>query len=278
MRIGISNLAWERRHDDAVAARLRAHGVDAIDIAPGRYFAAPADTPNDDVARVRRYWAAHGVGIVGLQALLFGTQGLNLFAASTQGAMLAHLSAVFRIGEGLGARMAVFGSPRQRDRSGLDDATTRAMAVDFFGEAGDRAAACGITLCLEPNPPRYGSNFMTTTAEAAAIVRATGHPAVRLQCDLGAIHVNGESLDAGLDDWADLVAHVHLSEPDLAPLGTACTPLEAWGRTVRQRCPDAVASIEMLPPDAVDPVPGIDAALALASAHYGDTGRSTWER
>jgi sugar phosphate isomerase/epimerase len=271
MRVGISNLAWERRHDAAVAARLRAHGVDAIDIAPGRYFDDPARTSASDVEAVRRDWASRGVTIVGLQALLFGTQGLNLFgAAEVRRAMLAHLSAVFRIGEGLGARLAVFGSPKQRDRSGLDDATARQIAVDFFRDAAGRAAERGLTLCLEPNPPRYGANFMTTAAETADVVRAVSHPALRLQCDLGALHLADEALVPGLDDWATLVAHVHLSEPDLRPYGTGGTPHAAWSGVIRERLPQAIACIEMLPPDAEDPVPGIDAALALASRHYGD--------
>lgn len=269
MRIGISNLAWERQHDDAVAGRLRTHEVDAIDIAPGRYFTDPVRTDAADVTAIRRYWASQGVDIIGMQALLFGTQGLNLFGdRGVRETMLQHLSAVFRIGEGLGARRAVFGSPRQRDRSGLGDAETRAIAIDFFRDAGNRAIECGVTLCLEPNPPRYGANFMTTAVEAAAMVRAVDHPGVRLQCDLGALRVNGEDPIDGLDDWQSLVAHVHLSEPDLRPLGTAGTPHATWAPLVCDRLRHVVACIEMLPPDAVDPLPGIDAALAFASRHY----------
>lgn len=275
MRIGISNLAWECQHDDAVARCLRMHDVDAIDIAPGRYFSAPARTSAAAVEAVRRYWTSRGVSIIGLQALLFGTAGLNLFGdRNVRGAMLEHLTAVFRIGEGLGARLAVFGSPKQRDRSGLDDAASEAIAIEFFRDAGDRAAACGITLCLEPNPPRYGANFMTTAAETAAVVRAVDHRAVRLQCDLGALHLAGEDPVDSLDDWQSLVAHVHLSEPDLQLLGSAGTPHAAWGPTIRERLPHAVACIEMLPPDAVDPVPGINLALALAARHYRSANSS----
>lgn len=275
MRIGISNLAWERRHDDAVAACLRAHRVDAIDVAPGRYFADPARATAADIDAVAHFWASQGIEVVGLQALLFGTQRLNLFAEpSVQSRMLDHLAAVFQIGEALGAGMAVFGSPKQRDRSDLDDATATDIAIDFFRRAGDRAANCGLVLCLEPNPPRYGANFMTTTAETAEVVRAVAHPAVRLQCDLGALHVSGESLVAGLEDWASLVAHVHLSEPDLRPVGTAGTPLATWAPDVRQRLAHAVACIEMLPPDSRDPLPGIDAALTLATKHYGEADAS----
>jgi sugar phosphate isomerase/epimerase len=271
MRIGISNLAWEPPLDRAVAQRLQARRIDAIDIAPGRYFPDPTRTNAADIKAVRDFWASQGVTIVGLQALLFGTHGLNLFGKpAVRTAMLDHLAAVFRIGQGLGARVAVFGSPKQRDRSGIDEARARDLAVEFFREAGDRAARAGLTLCLEPNPPRYGANFMTTAGATADVVRAVAHPAVRLQCDLGAMHVGGESLADGLDDWQSLVAHVHLSEPDLLPLGTAGTPHAAWAPSLRERLPNAVACIEMLPPAAPDPVAVIDAALALACAHYGE--------
>jgi len=274
MRIGISNLAWEPPLDHAIAQRLQARGVDAMDIAPGRYFPDPARTSASEITAVRDFWASRGVTIIGLQALLFGTRGLNLFGEpAVRTAMLDHLAAVFRIGQGLGARVAVFGSPKQRDRSGIDEARALDLAVEFFREAGDRAALAGLTLCLEPNPPRYGANFMTTAEATAEVVRAVAHPAIRLQCDLGALQIGGESLIDGLDDWQSLVAHVHLSEPDLLPLGTGGTPHAAWAPTLRERLPQVVACIEMLPPDAADPVAVIDAALALASTHYRERDR-----
>ena len=68
----------------------------------------------------RAWWAERGIEITGMQALLFGTSGLNVFGPSeVQDAMLAHLAAVCRIGAGLGAVRVVFGSPKNRDRSGL---------------------------------------------------------------------------------------------------------------------------------------------------------------
>jgi hypothetical protein len=52
-----------------------------------------------------------------MQALLFGTTGLNVFGDNkSQEAMLEHLRAVCRIGAGLGATKLVFGSPKNRDR------------------------------------------------------------------------------------------------------------------------------------------------------------------
>ena len=46
--------------------------------------------------------------------------------------MLEHLRAVCRIGAGLGATRLVFGSPKNRDRSGLSDAWHSSRRLAFF--------------------------------------------------------------------------------------------------------------------------------------------------
>jgi hypothetical protein len=113
MRLAISNIAWDVSEDLAVAKHLNKFDIDAIDIAPGKYFPDPTDAKDADIESVRRWWAEHGIEITGMQALLFGTTGLNVFGDSqSQAAMLTHLTAVCRIGAGLGATRLVFGSPK----------------------------------------------------------------------------------------------------------------------------------------------------------------------
>lgn len=122
MRLAISNIAWDVSEDDAAASLLLRYGIDAIDVAPGKYFSIPAKTEDRDIAEVRGWWAARGIEITGMQALLFGTSGLNVFgSADVQHATLLYLAEVFRIGAGLGATRLVFGSPKNRDRTGLTD-------------------------------------------------------------------------------------------------------------------------------------------------------------
>ncbi|MGC8000720.1 sugar phosphate isomerase/epimerase, partial [Salmonella enterica] len=71
-----------------------------------------------------------------MQSLLFGTTGLNLFS-DEDGVMLTRLAGVCRTGRLLGARALTFGSPKNRDRSGLDDEAVRRVATDFFRRLGD---------------------------------------------------------------------------------------------------------------------------------------------
>lgn len=269
MRLSISNIAWPAGEDAAVAALLARHGVGAVDVAPSKYFPVFSEAAPAEIAAVRAWWADRGVEIPGMQALLYGTEGLNLFAeAAVQAAMLEHLAHVCRIAEGLGTRHLVFGSPRNRDRAGLEDAAALEVAVGFFRRLGEIAAGHGAVICLEPNPPVYGANFMTDLASTAAVVRAVDHAGIAMQLDLGAITINGEDAGAALPGIADLIGHVHASEPQLAVLGEAGTDHAPLAAALRAHCADKVVAIEMREA-APDPVAAVDRALGFAVATYG---------
>ena len=269
MRLAISNIAWETTEDEVIAELLARFAVDAIDIAPGKYFPEPAKATDAEIARVKDWWAQRGIALTGMQALLFGTTGLNVFGSvQSQAALLQHLAGVCRIGAGLGAARIVFGSPKNRDRSGLTDQQALDAAVLFFRKLGDIAQACGVTICLEPNPTCYGANFMTTSAETAVVVRAIDHPAIRMQLDTGALAINGEDPFTVLEDCAELIGHIHASEPDLLPLGDGGTDHEKMARAVAHYLPEHVVTIEMVATKTEPHAQSIERALQVARQHY----------
>jgi len=269
MRLAISNIAWDPSEDEAIARLLNRYGIDAIDVAPGKYFPDPGKVSDDEIATVKHWWAGRGIEITGMQALLFGTVGLNLFgSADVQGAMLERLSAVCRIGSGLGATRLVFGSPKNRDRDGLSDAQAMEVAVPFFRQLGEVASSHGVVICLEPNPPCYGANFMTASAETAEVVRQVAHPAIWMQLDTGALAINGEDVVSILQHSADLIGHIHASEPDLVPLGDGGTDHARVAAAVLQQLPGHIVTIEMLATKNEPHPDAIERALAVAVRHY----------
>lgn len=269
MRLAISNIAWDIAEDISIAKLLGKFGVDAIDVAPGKYFPDPTNAKDEDIANVRQWWMDYGIEITGMQALLFGTTGLNVFGDSkSQEAMLDHLRAVCRIGACLGATRLVFGSPKNRDRAGLSDAQALEQAVSFFRRLGNAAQEHGVIVCLEPNPTRYGANFMTTSEETAHVVAAVGHRAIRMQFDTGAVTINGESPEAVLERGAELIGHVHASEPDLLPLGDGGTNHHVMHKALLQHIPDSVVSIEMVATKEEPHLVSIERALSCAVHCY----------
>jgi D-psicose/D-tagatose/L-ribulose 3-epimerase len=269
MRLAISNIAWDISEDEDIAKLLKQYGIDAIDIAPGKYFPVPAKATDEEIARVKNWWAIRGIEITGMQALLFGTSGLNVFGPQeSQETLLQHLFAVCRIGAGLGATRVVFGSPKNRDRTGLNDVQVMEIAIPFFNHLGDVAQSYGVTICLEPNPPCYGANFMTTSAETAEVVKQITHPAIRMQLDTGALAINTEEPFEVLQNSSMLIGHIHASEPDLVPLGDGATNHAAMAAAVLQQLPGHVVSIEMLATKNEPHRVSIERALRVAIQHY----------
>ncbi len=273
MRLAISNIAWDVVEDDVVASLLHRHGVDAIDIAPGKYFSEPVKATDTEIMYVKNRWRDCGIEITGMQALLFGTTGLNVFGGlKTQEAMLHHLSAVCRIGAGLGATRLVFGSPKNRDRTGLSDQEAMTVAVSFFRRLGSIAQSYGVVFCLEPNPVCYGANFMITSAETAKVVELVNHPAIKMQLDAGALTINNEDPMAVLRLYSPLIGHVHASEPDLLTLGDGGTEHANVADALRHYLPDHVVSIEMLAAKNELHEISIERALNVAKNYYRDAG------
>ena len=269
MRLSISNIAWDPADDVDIAQLLQCHGIDAIDVAPSKYFPDLANASDFDIRNVRAWWARQGVEIRGMQSLLFGTNGLNLFGApEVQDAMLAHLTAVCHIGAGLGANRLVFGSPKNRDRTGISDERAMEMAVAFFRRLGGIAENHGQLICLEPNPASYGANFMTTSLETADVVKLVGHPAIKMQLDTGALAMNDEDILDLLPRHACLIGHVHASEPGLATLGEGSTDHAAISAAVKKHLPDHLVCIEMLAPDKKTRLASVEKALNTAITHY----------
>lgn len=274
MRLAISNIAWDVSEDEEIARLLHEHGIDAIDVAPAKYFSNPAKASPEDIAHVKTWWAKQGIEITGMQALLFGTTGLNVFGSpEIQAAMLKHLTEICRIGAGLGAIRLVFGSPKNRDRSELTDQETLDIAIPFFRRLGDIAESHGVLICLEPNSVNYGANFMTTSAETAHIVEQVAHSAIKMQLDTGAVTINNEDVVSVLDKYAHLIGHVHASEPDLLPLGDSGTDHHKIHSALTKYLPEYVVSIEMLATKNEPHLISIKRALNVAIKNY-QTARS----
>ena len=272
MRVSISNIAWDKSDDENISFILKKHNIDAIDIAPGKYFADFSTTTNNDISIVRNWWAERGIEIIGMQSLLYGTKGLNIFDTPiVQQHMLNHLSDVCRIGNVLNAQRLVFGSPRNRDRSGLADGKAFDIAINFFKRLASIAQQHCVLICLEPNPECYGANFMTTTEETAEIVCGVNNPALKMQFDTGAIFMNGESPYDICSKFSHLIGHVHLSDPQLVPLGSSLHKHEESAAALKKYLPEVPVTIEMLTNSVEDVISTLESSIKFITACYGST-------
>ena len=109
---------------------------------------------------------------------------------------------------------------------------------------------------------------MTHSAETARVVRAIAHPAIRMQLDTGAITMNAEAIATVLADSADLIGHIHASEPQLLPLGDGSTDHPAIATALQQHDVPRLVSIEMLATREEPHLVAIERAINTAVSAY----------
>jgi hydroxypyruvate isomerase len=193
-------------------AAARAAGFGAVEFWWPFEMAVPGDREVD--AFVRAIEEA-GVTLV----------GLNFFAGDLAGADCGVLSIPGRAAEfrgnvdvvaGIGERLGVcgFNALYGNRVDGVNPDAQDELALESIGTAAKAVAPFGGTVLIEPvsGPKPYP---LRTAADAVAVVsraRAAGTANVGFLCDLYHLASNGDDIDAAIEAYADLVAHVQIAD------------------------------------------------------------------
>jgi len=265
MRLAVSNIAFPPDALPEALSRLRNLGVSGLEVAPFNVFGR-WDVRAMEIQAFRAQLADAGFACSSLQGIVYGLEGLHLFASAEQrDALAVQLERVARMAGGLGAGACVFGAPRLRDPGDLEPARARAIAVDLLRRVAPAFAGEGATLAFEANATRYGCRFVTTTAEAIDLVSEVASPGVGLQIDTGTVFLEGEA-PAVLTRAAAVAAHVQVSEPDLVPLGQGGVDHRPLAAALQAGGYDRWLSVEMRQTPAWRT--NLDEAVALVRAIY----------
>ena len=215
MKLAISNIAWAAGDDEQVYRWMAETGLEGLEIAPTRIF---PETPYDQLSRASE-WAReirekYHFAIPSMQSIWYGRKEKLFGSAEERRALTEYTQRAILFAEAVGCRNLVFGCPRNRN---LEEGMDRGAELPFFREIGDFAAAHGTAIGLEANPPLYHTNYINDTASAIRLIRAVGSPGLKLNLDVGTMLACGEQVSL-LEGCADLIQHVHLSEPGLKPV------------------------------------------------------------
>lgn len=265
-RICVSNIAWPKS-DHLEGLRLLSElDVGSVEIAPGQVFSGWDDLAGP-AKQLRRDAESMGLSIPAMQGWLFGVEGASLFeSAGSRDALATHMTKVAKLAGLLGAGACVYGAPRTRDPGDLPAAAARDIAIEFFRKIGPVFAAENSAIMFEANAARYGCKFITTTAEAIEFVDAVNSPGVKLQIDLGTIVLGNEPTTV-FRPAVPRAGHVHISEMDLAPIGTTGLDHPAFGRALKEAGWRGIISIEMRA--VTDWRERVAAAVSLVKSSYG---------
>lgn len=184
MQITLCNEVLQPMTLSEQCAFASAVGYDGLEIAPFTLAEDPSRLTADEVAGMRRTVEGHGLSIPSVHYFTMAPKGINLTSLDpevrdfTRQALLRLVD----VAAGLGAGVIVQGSPPQR-RLGNEPERQRAVAMEHFAAAGERAGRHGIAYCLEAITSRE-CNFLNTIAQAEAMIAEIGEPALKLMIDV----------------------------------------------------------------------------------------------
>ena len=219
MKLALCNEILEKRDLAAQCEYAAALGYAGLELAPYTLGEAPHLMPAAQRREIRETVAAAGLSVCGLHWLLVAPEGLSLTDPDREvrRRTVAVMRDLAQLCADLGGEVLVHGSPRQRWLPDDTEAarTARAWAIEAFAAAGDAALAAGVTYCIEALAPPH-ANFITSVAEAAAIVDEIGNPALRTMIDTGAARANPDEspVEALIARWLPSGHAVHVQLRD----------------------------------------------------------------
>ena len=204
----VRTLSFERQC--ALAAGL---GYQGLELAPFTFGEDGWRMGAAERADIRRTCRDHGIEVSGLHWLLAAPAGLSITSAdrATWQRSVDVLRGCVELCAELGGSYLVHGSPAQRRVATADDA---ARAEEAWLAVGETAAQAKVLYCLEPLAPP-DCNFINTLAEADAMVRKLGNPALRIMLDtLAASLGEREPVADAIRRWmpGGLLAHVQFND------------------------------------------------------------------
>lgn len=222
MKLAISNIAWSAAKDKAAYGLMQRKKFSGLEIAPTRIF---PQNPYGDLAAAEKWSCAlkerYGLSVVSMQSIWYGRQE-NIFGSrGERSALLEYTKQAINFAGAVGAGNIVFGCPKNRRLPEKYIMCADSLheyykqAEGFFRTLGDYAMEHNIIIGMEANPVMYDTNFINTTQEALDFIAQVSSPGLRLNLDTGTMLANHESA-AVLQGSADLIYHVHISEPGLA--------------------------------------------------------------
>lgn len=236
MRIALCNevlapLPFARQCE--VAAAL---GYDGLEVAP--FTLGEEALSSARRSGLRRAAVDAGIEVSGLHWLLRQPAGLSITSADTtvRARTLDTLRHQIDLCADLGGAVLVHGSPAQRRLPPGEEAAARERGIEAFAAVAAHAQAAGVVYCIEPLAAPE-ADFIHTVAEAAAIVRAIGRPALRTMLDCcAAARAEAEPVPAVLARWlpTGLLAHVQVNDPNLRGPGQGALAFADILRTLRQ--------------------------------------------
>lgn len=266
-KLAISNLAWTGNHD-ATLAQLSTLGVDGVEVAPGKVTGGWDTLDMGAMKNYRTLCENHGLSIPSFQAFLFGKPHLQLLGEPNAfDQLIEHMHFVAELAAVAGARILVFGAPKNRLLMGRAIDEAQSLLIERLAILAELCEANGVSIGLEAVPPIYGGEIITSYKDSLRIVETVDSPGLVLHLDAGCTYLNGDDISEAIATCNDQIKHFHISQPQLADFGTPASYHQPASERLHKINYSQWLCIEML--ETKSPMDDIKQAVHLAQSIYG---------
>ena len=214
-KLSVSNLAWTGNDDETLAC-LSELGVQGVEVAPGKV--APWDELTASaMEKFRKRVEGHGLEISSFQAFLFGRPELQLLGDQhVFDALCHHMNNVCELASVAGAKILVFGAPKNRLLLDHSSDSAHALARDRLSELAKIAEKQGVAIGLEAVPSAYGAEFIQSFRESLSVAQEVNRAGLVFHLDAGCTWMQGDDVSLAIQESAAKLAHFHISQPNLS--------------------------------------------------------------
>jgi D-psicose/D-tagatose/L-ribulose 3-epimerase len=246
---------------------LRELGVHGVEVAPTRI--AEWHDLNETVLRdYRSRVEGAGLAVSSLQAILFG-KPTALLLGDDNGfrIMLDHMSFVADIAEMLGARALVLGAPRNRSRGDRTENDALELGRERLSQLGEALQNRPVVIGIEPVPPVYGGDFLTSARSVIDMVDSMRCTNIRVHLDTGCVKLGGDAIAEAIHAAGKKLCHFHAAEPDLGNFAVPVMDHVAASKALRDEKYEGWIAIEMRE-SPTDPLKAVEQAVRWVSNTY----------
>lgn len=267
VKLAISNIAWTG-NDESVFELISKFGVQGVEVAPGKI----ADWDSLTLSKMYQYkvlCSAYGLSIPSFQAFLFGKPELQLLGDYRNfSALKEHIRFVAELAEVAGAKVLVFGAPKNRQLGPFTKEEAKVIAQDRLLELAEICWQHHVSIGLEAVPTIYGAEFIEHISESTSMVNNVNHPGLVLHFDTGCTYLAGDDVFQEILNTNLKIQHFHISQPKLSDF---IKPEEYHTQACNALCDinyDKWLCIEMLPPP--NKLKDIESSIKSVSIIYSD--------
>ncbi len=228
------------RFADACSAARRI-GYTGFEIDASNLGPDPSRLTVSERAQFRRNMEDAGLRFVGFHSFLKAPAGMHLTTSdsSVRAKSWDFFARLIEVCGSLGPKpLMVLGSGKQRTGNG------QAPLIEGLARVAPIAEQHGVTILLEPLSPEFTDN-VNTIAEANAIVRQIGSPALRSMLDTHNLVAEKQPHPSLVAQHLDLIRHVHLNETDGRFPGSGSYPFGSLLQALRKHRYSGWLSVEV---------------------------------